>query len=200
MRCGYPNAHIIKGCAMCRGRRLNFTSCCSLGFYSGFLKDAIHAIKFEMKYEIGRFLVKKLLEKSDEARVSGYGGVVYVPASLERLSRFGYDQSLMLARIVSDELSLPVLNIVKRKGGSGLKTRRQTLLTFRERKRQAAKKFEVKEGNAGFLSGKERLFLIDDVITTGSTASSISGSLRKKGVKKIHVLTLAHTPQGLLLK
>ncbi len=200
LRCGYPHAVIVKRCVMCNGRKLNFTSCCSLGFYAGFLKDAIHAIKFERRFEIGKFLVKKLLEKSDEARSPGYQGVVYVPASQDRLSRFGFDQSLMLARMISDELSLPVLKIVKRKSGLKLNTKRQTLLTYKERKKQAAKKFEVEEEKARFLKGKEKLLLVDDVITTGSTVSSISGLLRRKGVKRIHVLTLAHTPQGFLLK
>lgn len=200
LRCGYPHAHIVKSCPGCRGRKLNFTSCRSLGFYSGSLKAAVHAVKFEKRYELAAFLVSKLLERSKPERLSGYDGVIYVPASRERLSRFGFDQSLMLAEIVAKELSLPVLHIVRRKFFSVLLTRRQTLLSFKERRKQAAKKYEIKEEKVSLLLERKKLILMDDVITTGSTVSLISAQLRQKGVKKIHVLVLAHTPQGLMVK
>jgi competence protein ComFC len=37
------------------------------------------------------------------------------------------------------------------------------------------------------------ILLVDDVLTTGSTASSCAKELKKHGAKEVHVLTLART-------
>ncbi len=43
--------------------------------------------------------------------------------------------------------------------------------------------------------GVPRVALVDDVYTTGSTASAAAHTLRKAGALEVHVVTLARTPR-----
>jgi predicted amidophosphoribosyltransferase len=67
---------------------------------------------------------------------------------------------------------------------------RQAGLAFADRRRNVRGLFA-----AGALTGDPRLVLVDDVYTTGATASAAADALRKAGAREVHVVTLARTPR-----
>lgn len=172
-----------------------FSRCRSLGFYIGQLKEAIGIVKFKESKELLEYLVNQLVERCFDLHLEEHDGITYVPASRERLSRFGLNQSYLMAQAMKREIGLPVLHLIKRTEHLFGGIERQTLQSLSGRKISAIKKFCLKVASTKVLSKTKRIILVDDVITTGSTINSLSKILLEGGAKEITVLALAHTPQ-----
>jgi predicted amidophosphoribosyltransferase len=109
-------------------------------------------------------------------------GVVPIPQDQERSFRRGHESALSTARFFANQLSLPVLPILKLKNK---KTKRLTGLTKAERE-WAENPFAFCEDSSFCFelfrekmnSGREiRLLLIDDLITSGSTLAKACDTL-----------------------
>jgi ComF family protein len=110
-----------------------------------------------------------------------------VPVPLHRIKRRarGYNQAAVLAGALGALTGLPVARrwLLRRDW-----TRSQTGLTVPERRANVTGCFQVMRPGAG-----EDILLVDDVITTGATASACAQVLREAGYGRIAVLTLATT-------
>lgn len=115
--------------------------------------------------------------------LSGTDGIVPVPLSIKSLSARGFNQSLLIARVISKKLNVPLLmdNLRKIK-----ETPPQIGLSARDRLLNLKNAFEVRGSIQGL-----RLLLVDDVMTTGATVTECSKVLIKVGAKEVTVLTLA---------
>ena len=95
----------------------------------------------------------------------------------------GFNQAERLAKGVAEHLDLPMepgcLRRVKY-------TETQTNLSRKERMANMHNAFEASERVAF-----SRVLLLDDVMTTGATASACAAALRRAGVQTVDVLTLA---------
>jgi ComF family protein len=113
--------------------------------------------------------------------------VVPIPLSKSKLSRRGFNQAQLLAQEVAAGLNLPLGEIlIKTKD-----TPAQARLNRREREKNLQRAFGVV--NTDTIKGKT-LLLIDDVFTTGATASATAELLRQGGAAEVLVLVLATTP------
>ena len=112
-------------------------------------------------------------------------GVVPVPLSIKRLRERGFNQSLLIARVISKEIKAPLLmdTLLKKKD-----TLPQTGLSARERMLNLKNAFDIRGDIRGL-----RLLLVDDVMTTGATVKECSKELMKAGAKEVTVLTLARS-------
>lgn len=111
--------------------------------------------------------------------------VMPVPLSKARLRERGFNQSVLLARVLAREwqikLSLGALVRVRN-------TRPQQMLARRDRHRNLEAAFECRAS----LEGK-RLLLVDDVITSGATLHWAAVALRDAGAASVTVATIART-------
>jgi competence protein ComFC len=143
------------------------------------LAEAINQLKF---YNVKRLLkpLGRLLLNFDLPEMDG---LVPVPLSIRRLRERGFNQSLLIARVISKNIRIPLLmdTLLKVR-----ETPPQTGLSAKERLLNLKNAFVVK-GNVEGL----RLFLVDDVMTTGATVTECSKQLLKAGAKEVVVLTLA---------
>ena len=105
---------------------------------------------------------------------------------LRLLSR-RFNQSQILAAEVSRQSGKPLLPLALKRTRA---TAHQIGLTRRERERNVAGAFAVADRAIGLIAGKTVL-LIDDVMTTGATLSAATKALKKAGVARVDVLTLA---------
>jgi ComF family protein len=110
--------------------------------------------------------------------------IVPVPLHWRRRWRRGFNQAELLAREVSRHRRIPILNALRRRKS----TVNQAGLTSAGRRRNIAGAFESCRGID--LKGR-RILLIDDVFTTGATASACSRALKKAGAGTVTLLTLA---------
>lgn len=111
--------------------------------------------------------------------------VIPVPLHRRRLRSRGFNQSLLLARIVSSDLGtcLDYLSLVRVRH-----TVAQTGLGKEERKKNVKNAFSLRD--SGVVEG-QKILLIDDVFTTGHTLNECAKTLKKAGADAIVCLTLA---------
>ena len=110
--------------------------------------------------------------------------VIPVPLSRERLASRGFNQSELISaeicRLIQTPLDAKSLLRVRH-------TKKQSLTKGQERLENVSSAFQV-SGNS--IAGK-RVLIIDDVLTTGSTAAECARILRAAGATKIYVAVVA---------
>jgi ComF family protein len=111
--------------------------------------------------------------------------ILPVPLHWRRLQTRGFDQALETGKVLSRRLQLPLINPLRRQRY----TASQQGKSREERQRNLADAFSLRSRPAG-----RRVALIDDVLTTGSTANEITRLLQSAGVCDVHVWAVARTP------
>ena len=87
------------------------------------------------------------------------------------------------------KLCIPCLKALHRTGHH----KEQKLLSAEQRRKNVSGAFTA---DAKSLSDVKKVILFDDVMTTGATINECTKILKKSGVRKITVLTLARTPKS----
>jgi ComF family protein len=153
------------------------------GIYEGVLADAIHHFRFHkikrLTRPLGRFLLTIDLSDID--------ALVPVPLSAGRLRERGFNQSLLLAQVVSRKAGIPTII-------NGLLKKKDTLpqigLSAAGRTTNIRGAFSAVGSYGGLL-----LMLIVDVMTTGAAARECKMELLKAGAASVTVAALArHQP------
>ncbi len=174
----FPSEHATI-CGHCMKKKPLYSRGITYGIYKGVLAEAIHQFKFyglkRLARPLGSLLLDIDLPKTD--------GIVSVPLSIKGLKTRGFNQSLLLARIIAKEIKVPLLMDVLFKNKE---TPPQIGLSSKERLSNLKGSFEVRENIEGL-----RLMLVDDVITTGATVTECSKELLRAGAKEVTVIALA---------
>lgn len=157
-------------------------------WYKDGAKEAVHNLKFQQNKQLalpmGQRMAVHLQEFNAEKK---YDILVSVPISPKTLKRRGYNQSALLAREISNVLSLPVhAGLIKTK-----ETQHQMDLTRAERLLNVVGAYKAK--GLQVLQGK-RVLLVDDVLTTGGTLNECARTLLKAGAASVAGLCFAATP------
>lgn len=170
-------------CALCRSGLRSFDAVYCYGSYEGALRELIHLYK----YGGVRTLAKPLgdLLASALPREERFDAVAAVPLHWRRRWQRGFNQSELLARTIAARAAIPVLRALRRVHS----TQTQAGLSNTARRRNVATAFECARGAAA-LAGK-RILLIDDVLTTGSTAAACARVLKRAGASRVALLTVA---------
>jgi ComF family protein len=133
---------------------------------------------------IGRLWVEHATEKLRQLKADV---VIPVPLHWFRHWRRGYNQAETLAAAAAQGLRLPCLPRCLRRIRN---TPKQTLQSAPSQRRANVRgAFVARQSRA--LAGK-RVLLIDDVLTTGATASEAARALRSAGAASVAVAVLAH--------
>ena len=110
--------------------------------------------------------------------------VVPVPMHWRKSLDRGFNQSELLARELARKRNLPLAKALRRKRAGSV----QASLSSAERRRNVAGVFEVRSAKD---IHNQRILLIDDVMTTGATASAWASVLKRAGAKSVTLLTVA---------
>ena len=148
------------------------------------MRRAILRLKFQgarfLAVPLGRSLAMKVLV----THPAGFDYLTWVPVSDKRKRKRGYDQSLLLAKALGEELGMEPKPLLKK---------------VRDNPAQSGLSPEKRRGNVSGvyapvgeidLTGK-RVLLIDDVFTTGSTAEECARVLREAGAGAVHCAAVA---------
>jgi len=111
-----------------------------------------------------------------------------VPVPLHPVRRFerGYDQALLLARVVARETGTPLARALSRARATEV----QGAPGARSRSANVAGAFRPRRGARAAVEGAEA-WLVDDVVTSGATASECARVLRSLGALRVRVLAIA---------
>jgi ComF family protein len=181
-----PHTDVSKGCSVCRGESLGFDSAIRLGTFEGKLREAVLRIKTSGGEGLAEMLGLLLLDKfSTRLKAVGVDVVVPIPLHWRRRWIRGYNQAAAIGR----ELA----------AGTGAKFAPGLIRRIRHTPQQiqpsaAARKENVRGAfkvhrRASFGTGT--VLLVDDVLTTGSTAGEAARSLRAAGARNVMVAVLA---------
>lgn len=112
--------------------------------------------------------------------------ITNVPRNMKTRILYGFDHAEILAEKIADRMNAQYESLLKRVFGG----RPQKKLKESERKKNVTGRFLLSSHES--LVGR-KIILVDDVITTGATASECVDQLRKGGAAEIILLTLART-------
>ena len=183
-RCGAPTAWPVRRCLECSGRRLAFASARAALAYRGAVRPLVAAWKdrgLRLLAEEAADVIIETVERPDAAALT------YVPADGDRSVKRGHHPAERLAQALAERWELPVVRALARTRTP----RPQRGLPLAERRRNVAGAFVARS------RVPTRLGLVDDVYTTGATASAASSALRAAGGRRIEVVTFARTVRGL---
>jgi len=177
-RCGAPGPWPVRRCAECSGRRLAFASARAAVVY----EDGARAFVTSWKERGRRDLASTAAELVAAALPRPAVDVIaFVPGDRDRGLARGHAPAAALASELSVAWSIPVATLLRRRPG----VRRQRDLPRAERHRNVAHAF-VAHGTS-----PSRVCLVDDVYTTGSTATACATALRRAGARRVEVVCLA---------
>jgi len=171
-------------CALCRLCLQGFDAVYSYGSYEGTLRELVHLFNYggvrPLAGTFGKFLVQAL------PRETAFDVIVPMPLHWFKKWQRGFNQSDLLAREISKKWGVPVRTVVRRQKA----TRPQAGLTNSKRRANMSGAFKIPRGRS--LAGI-RVLLVDDVVTTGATASACARVLKRAGAAHVAFLALART-------
>jgi ComF family protein len=176
-------------CGECLQSPPPFEKAVAYGSYDGALRELIHLLKYDRVRPaasvLGRMVSDCVVQLVSQFE-SEIPVVVPVPLHQKKLRERGFNQSELIAQEAMKLLPLgrmdcSVLSRVRA-------TETQTGLTPEQRRANIRGAFRVLISDK--ISGKN-ILLIDDVFTTGTTASECARVLRKAGAKRVWVATVA---------
>lgn len=192
-------------CPNCRDLEIPFLETLAVGDYRGLLKDLVYNFKFQknrrLASPLGKLLALKIMGRvEDKIRKKGllavlkylgvgdksYDLVTPVPLHRDRLLERGFNQSELLARVVSRETGIQYRDLVVRTRP----TPPQKGLTRVEREHNLQGAFEFISLGKKDMADGQRILLVDDVLTTGITAGEITRILLEHGAVEVTVLVL----------
>ncbi|HVZ04811.1 MAG TPA: ComF family protein [Hyphomicrobium sp.] len=154
--------------------------------FDGLMRELIHAFKFHDTHNARRLFGRWLVEAGHEL-LADADVLVPIPLARWRLLTRRFNQAQILAAEIGRIAQKPVKPFALARSYS---TPRQVGLTRQQRKRNVAGAFHVPAREIGTIAGKA-IVLIDDVITTGATASAAAKALKRAGARRVDVLALA---------
>jgi ComF family protein len=173
-------------CGDCLTAPKPFTVARSVAAFDGILLEAIHAFKYHHKTGMGTGLGRMMTCDSYTGMdMQGYTMIMPVPLHIRRLRERGFNQSLLLAKILSARYAIPLDFITLRRERD---TPPQTMMGRKERQTNIKGAFGVADKER---VRKQHVLLIDDVYTTGSTLAECTRVLLNNGAAQVGVLTLA---------
>jgi ComF family protein len=171
-------------CRACRQRSFAFRRALSAGRYEGALREVVLALKYRRQKQLGRYLAARMADKLEQdPYVPALDVVIPVPLGAWTGAERRYNQCDLLAIPLARRLRIPVSHSLAK----FRETRPQAALVQRERLRNPLGAFVLLHSR--HVEGRVVL-LVDDVLTTGATASECSRVLLRSGAKEV-VLAVA---------
>ncbi len=162
-----------------------FTACVSPLYYEGDVREALLRYKFQRATGYAEPFGKLLAECIEEYIDSEVDIISWVPLSKKRYRERGYDQAKLLAQVVSREVGIPCVAVLKKVRNTKPQSRTGS---GEKRRANISGAYTVIDVNA--VKGK-RILLIDDIVTTGSTFSECARTLGMAGADKVYCAAAA---------
>ncbi|MGD9632310.1 MAG: double zinc ribbon domain-containing protein [Pirellulales bacterium] len=189
-KCGapVPGGAPRQTCPRCGDVKLWFDETLALGEYEGLLREWL----LRMKDDGGKSLTLNLAEllwREHAGRLAQFEANVVVPVPMHwrrRLQR-GANAPVILAERLADHLRTPLATELLRRTRH---TQPQFSVPPSRRRANVRNAFAVR---AGYHFEGARVLLVDDILTTGSTASAAARTLKQAGAARVTVVVAART-------
>ena len=183
-RCARPLSVDAERCQDCLDEPPSWQRAYALFNFSFPIDRLISALKYHGRLVLADYFGQRLADRIDSDDLPDL--IIPVPIHAKRLQQRGYNQTLLLARVMAQRLKRPVSahQLLRVRD-----TRMQKTLHADERRSNLAGAF-VWHGPA---LEQQHVLLVDDVLTTGATAEAISQCLLAAGARQVDILVIART-------
>lgn len=188
-RCGYPfespRDQKIMSCANCERMEWFLEGAYSVYRMKGDPRRSILEFKYEGKFYWRRRLGEALEEGFHQFfQNQKWDALVPVPLYRKKERKRGFNQAEEIACVLSDRIQIPIWKALSRERETLAQVNqdREARLENLKDAFQLIARFDVRDCN---------LLIIDDVLTTGTTANECARVLREAGARKVAVLTVA---------
>jgi predicted amidophosphoribosyltransferase len=175
-RCGAPTAWPVERCRECAGRRLAFATARAAVGYDEAARRLVHAWKERGLRRLAAEAAQLVAERLPPPAVDA---LTFVPSDRGRRLERGHNPAGRLALELADTWDLPCVPLLERMRGG------------RQRGSSAAERRSVRGAFRGTGAAPRRVALVDDVYTTGATASAAASALRKAGARRVEAIAFA---------
>lgn len=184
--CGGRNDSALAVCQACLEFPARpYVDAVSVMEYSGAGRHLIQQMKFSNHPELARPLASLALEKLAESQME-FDCIVPIPLHWKRLLLRSYNQTELIASVIAEHTGKPLIKGLKKVRH----TPHQSRLKKKERQKNLKHSFALRDPA---FAGK-KVLLVDDVITTGATASVAARVLLAHGALSVRLLCCARTP------
>jgi len=183
-RCANPLSRTHTNlCGACQQSPPSFAATRAAFRYGHPVDSLIHGSKYHGRLDLARVLGNLLAAELVNDGAPPIDVLVPVPLDRPRLRSRGYNQSLELARPLARRFRLAIDAFGVRRTRA---TRPQAELSRAERRKNVRGAFVVDADYSG-----RNVAIIDDVMTSGATADSLSAELLKAGALRVEVWVVA---------
>lgn len=147
------------------------------------LRTLLHDFKYKEAFYLRSLLVKLMVETLTGDNLQTQC-LVPVPLHPKRLRQRGFNQAAELCKLLAKKLNLNYdLNLCKKL----IHTEAQVSLASKQRRKNLRQAFQSKP------SHYQHITLIDDLMTTGSTANELARAFKQQGVARVDLWCCART-------
>lgn len=171
-------------CPLCSAEDETFDGAWCFGPYEGVLRRLVQIYKYECVESLSVPLGQLLADAFP--RDETFDGLVPLPLHWWKWWKRGFNQAELLAQQLSKRTGLPVVHALKRTRF----TKVQAGLSLAGRRSNVRGAFAFKPRAAAAVKDRH-LLLVDDVLTTGSTANACARLLKRAGARRVSILTVA---------
>jgi len=194
--CGIPLEETQSVCGQCLNSMPDVDYSISLFHYESPIDYLITKLKFSHKLShakiLGSLLKHHLIALNNNQQYSYPEAIIPVPLHKKRLIKRGFNQSLEIAKELTQALKIPIHNNVVQRDKA---TRAQSELDLKQRKRNIKGCFKLINKNE-MMPVYSHIVIIDDVVTTGATTNELAKLLKQAGIKKVGVWSIARAVLG----
>ena len=163
------------------GRKLPYIdSWVAVWYYEDTVRESLLRYKFRDARSYARSYGRLLAMRLQQAHPEGVDLLTWIPISRRRKLQRGFDQVQLLAKYVGQELGIRPVRLLRKirhnKPQSGI---------VGDAQRQANVLGAYQIADPQLVSGK-RVVLLDDILTTGATASEAARVLLTAGAQEVH--------------
>lgn len=184
-----PNGYT---CFSCRKKYSIDGILASSSYKNKLLAHSIHLYKYrfieKLSEPLGEILAKAVLNSG----IPLPDLIIPVPLHKRRLRSRGFNQSEMLARYLEERISpglqIPIFNSLLTR--NRFTSPQMKIKSYGQRIKNIQGAFAISRKDVKFIKDK-RIFLIDDIATTGATLFECAETLKRKGAKEVFGIILA---------
>lgn len=177
-RCGAPTAWPVRRCRECSGRRVAYATARAAVAYDSAVRRLVSAWK---EHALRGLAALAAALVADTVARPAADVLTFVPPDPDRGLKRGHHPAAALALALATSWELPIDELLRRPHPMAP----QRSLNLAERRRNLRRAF------AASRAPPAHVLLIDDVYTTGATASEAARCLLRAGARRVDVVTFA---------
>ncbi len=177
--CAYPLTDTaLQICGQCIKNKPAFDNTITAYYFEEPLRTLLHQFKDHCALHLRGYLAQLMLDALQIAPHQTIHCLVPVPMHPKRLQERGFNQAAVLTKLLAKQLKVPYAPNLCRKIRQ---TQSQADLPLRQRKTNLRGCFSTKK------TPPLHITLVDDILTTGSTANELANVLKQNGAKQVDV-------------